>query len=79
VRSGPGPTSIALTSDGDELVLSIGGVQPAQVDLPAVTDRVEAAGGRVTAYDGEVVLAVPVGTDLPSAEAGDTGRLVPEL
>lgn len=79
VRSGPGPTSIALTSDGAELVLSIGGVQAAQVDLPSITDRVEAAGGRVTAYDGEVVLAVPVGAGRPSAEAGDTGRLVPEV
>jgi signal transduction histidine kinase len=79
VRSGPGPTSISLTRDDDELVLSIGGVQAAQVDLAAVTDRVEAAGGWVTAHDGELVLAVPVAVSRPSAEAGDAGRLVPEL
>jgi signal transduction histidine kinase len=78
VRSGPGPTAIALSVDGDELVLRIGGVHGSAVDLPAVTDRVEAAGGRIAAYDGEVVLTVPVDAGLSSAEAGDAGRLVPE-
>ncbi len=59
-RTGSGPVSVHLGTAGDDLVLRISGVHEG-LDLPGVTDRVEAAGGELDASDGLLVLTIPVG------------------
>jgi hypothetical protein len=65
VRSSAEPRTIELTVEGDDLVLRVSGVSGPQVDLNAVIDRVEAAGGAAAA-NGDLTIRIPVGVG-PSA------------
>jgi signal transduction histidine kinase len=60
VRSSAQPRTIELTLDGDDLVLRVSGVSAPEVDLNAVLDRVEAAGGAAAA-NGDLTIRIPVG------------------
>jgi GAF domain-containing protein len=62
-RSVPGLSSIGLAVIGEDLVLTIScGTQDA-IDLEAIVDRVDAAGGSLSAADDVLELRIPVGTD----------------
>lgn len=64
--AGSGPESVDLTAAGDELVLRIVGAHD-DLDLQAVRDRVEAAGGTLATGEGLLVLTVPVAGDASTA------------
>jgi hypothetical protein len=62
-RSVPGLSSIELSVVAEELVLRISGGAQAAVDLEAIVDRVEAAGGSLSAAVDVLELRIPVGAD----------------
>jgi hypothetical protein len=55
------PATIALTLDGDELVLRISGTARTDIDVRAIADRAEAIGGSLTAGSNWLTLSIPVG------------------
>ena len=59
LRAGGGPISVELVERADQLVLRISGA-PDDIDRQGVEDRVEAAGGLLTAATGELVLTIPL-------------------
>ena len=73
------PATIALTLDGDELVLRISGSARTDIDVRAIADRAEAVGGSLTAGDHWLTLTVPAGSDQPEhALVGDpAGSVLP--
>jgi hypothetical protein len=60
-----GPATIALTRDGDELLLCISGTARTDIDVRAIADRAEAVGGSLTAGNHSIRLAIPVGSGRP--------------
>ena len=55
-----GPSTMALSIDGADLVLEIEGLARAAVDLRPVVDRVEAVGGSLSLAGGVLELRIPV-------------------
>jgi hypothetical protein len=55
-----GPETIELVIEGGELVLRIGTLQAAVVDLQQAIDRAEAVGGSMSLHAGRLVLRLPV-------------------
>jgi hypothetical protein len=69
-RAVPG-TSIELSAPGEDLVLRIHGVTRRDVDLQAVTDRIEAAGGSLAPAEGMLTVTIPVATSRPAYALAD--------
>ncbi len=63
VASGPRPATVELCEDGDDLVLRVDGVAAERVDVQGIVDRVEAAGGSLSAGEPMLVLRVPVAAE----------------
>jgi GAF domain-containing protein len=55
--------TITLGVEGSSLVLQVTGLPPSSIDVRGVTDRVEAAGGRVGSDQDALVLTFPLGPD----------------
>jgi hypothetical protein len=64
VRSAVKPTRIALRVEDGQLVLDVTGVSES-ADLPAILDRVEAAGGGLSGDEGGLTIRIPVEARLP--------------
>ncbi|RYP85714.1 hypothetical protein EKO23_11990 [Nocardioides guangzhouensis] len=75
VHGGAGPVAVDLADAGDDLVLRITGPL-ADIDLQAVTDRVEAVGGSLSVGAQLLVLTVPVGDAGRGGDAGPESALV---
>ena len=70
-RSGEAVSSLRLGIDGAVVRLRIDGIAPSGLDLPAITDRIGAAGGSVTVQGGDVLLvSVPASPAVAEAAAG---------
>ncbi|HWM74720.1 MAG TPA: hypothetical protein VNQ53_13305 [Nocardioides sp.] len=58
-----GPTTMALSIVGDDLVLEIGGLAQTAAGLRPVVDRAEAVGGSLSLAGGALELRIPVGQE----------------
>jgi signal transduction histidine kinase len=78
--AGSGVTAIELVASDEDLVaLRIAGVRRGGVDLAAMTDRVEAAGGTVLLMEDGLALTIPVEADRASALLVDPAGRGPSL
>jgi len=67
VRAGSGATRIDLRIVASELVVQIDGVARGQIDVQAIVDRVEAAGGRLSLdREDQLSVSIPVDPDEPT-------------
>jgi hypothetical protein len=76
VRASVAPPTVVMSGTDAFLELRIGG-RLTEMDLKAVTDRVEAAGGVLSVSDDLVVLAIPVDDEPVSAPVDGAVGLVP--
>ncbi|MET1060821.1 MAG: GAF domain-containing protein [Nocardioides sp.] len=58
-RAADDPQTIELTLVGDDLLLLVDGVPGAGIDLQGISDRIEAAGGQLTAESGRLTVTIP--------------------
>ncbi|GAA2139138.1 hypothetical protein GCM10009844_07710 [Nocardioides koreensis] len=70
----PAPDSVELGADGPDLVLTVRGATAERVDVQDIVDRVEAAGGSLSARGRVLVLRVPAGVELAPHELVAGGR-----
>ena len=70
VRSGEQVTSLSLGVDGPDVRLRIEKLDPRRLDLPAIADRIGAAGGGVVVEDGVLLVSVPASAAVQQPTAG---------
>jgi hypothetical protein len=66
VRGGSASVRIDLLIAGPDLVVRIRGIGPAEVDVQAIVDRVEAAGGSCLLDADGLTVSIPFGADEPA-------------
>ena len=66
VRGGSASARIDLLIAGSDLVVHIRGIGPAEVDVQAIVDRVEAAGGSCLLDADGLTVSIPFGADEPA-------------
>jgi hypothetical protein len=76
LRGADGPSSVDLSTVGDDLVLRIVGA-PQGIDLQGIEDRVEAVGGVMATAADLLVLTIPMGADERPATDQPVGSGVP--
>ena len=69
-RAADAPQTIELALVDDDLVLDVDGVPGEGIDLQGITDRIEAAGGQLTAEGGWLRVTVPAATAGAPAMSG---------
>lgn len=65
----PAPASVRVEQIGDRLVVTFDGTRPARLDRPAMTDRVEATGGRLAEEGDRLTIELPAVTGTTSRPA----------